>query len=108
MNEYAIPELDVESVAKAIEADFGEPLPNIRKALTEAKEGIVGRVHTPEEILARKRGRPVGTVKANPLKVISLRVDGDTLERWRATGKGWQTRAAAALAAAAPSAAAPV
>lgn len=47
MHEYAIPDLDVESVAKAIEADFGESLPDIRQALIQAKNGMVGRVTTP-------------------------------------------------------------
>jgi len=54
MNEYTIPDLDVEAVAKAIEADFGERLPDIRQALTEAKNGIVGRVTTPEQTLVRQ------------------------------------------------------
>lgn len=54
VNKYAIPELDVESVAKAIEADFGESLPDIRQALLEAKQGSVGRVTTPEQILVRQ------------------------------------------------------
>ncbi|MDO9159129.1 MAG: XRE family transcriptional regulator, partial [Burkholderiaceae bacterium] len=53
MTKYAIPDLDVEAVAKAIEADFGEALPDIRQALTEAKTGTVGRVTTPTQILVR-------------------------------------------------------
>ncbi|ASM75798.1 hypothetical protein VITFI_CDS0019 [Vitreoscilla filiformis] len=35
---------------------------------------------------------------------VTLRMDAEALARWRATGKGWQTRAAAVLAAAAPKA----
>ena len=54
MNEYAIPNLDVEAVARAIEADFGDVLPDIRKALSEAKSGTVGRVTTPAQILVRQ------------------------------------------------------
>jgi len=53
MNKYAIPELDVEAVARAIEADMGDSLPDIRQALTEAKNGSVGRVTTPAQILVR-------------------------------------------------------
>lgn len=34
----------------------------------------------------RARRNPGGT------KLIALRVDMDTLERWRATGTGWQSR----------------
>ena len=59
-----------------------------------------GRLNTPEEIVARRSsGRPVQTVHKQP---VTLRLDPDVLARWRASGKGWQTRAAAALAAQAP------
>lgn len=92
MNKYAIPELDIEAAAKAIEADFGEALPDIRQALAEAKAGIVGRTHTPEQIMAR-RGRPVGSSK----QPVTLRVDSSALTLLRSTGKGWQTRASEAL-----------
>ena len=54
MNEYALPDLDVEAVAKALEEDFGESLPDLRQALTEAQQGLVGRVTTPEQRLVRQ------------------------------------------------------
>ena len=41
-----------------------------------------------------KGGRPVS---ANPRKPISLRLPADVIERWRATGPGWQTRMAERL-----------
>ena len=48
-----------------------------------------------EEMLSRaslnKGGRPVS---ANPRKPISLRLPAEVIERWRATGPGWQTRMA--------------
>ena len=51
-----------------------------------------------EEMLARakvsKGGRPVS---ANPRKLISLRLPADVIERWKATGAGWQTRMAERL-----------
>ena len=51
-----------------------------------------------EEMLARARvnkgGRPVST---NPRKLISLRLPADVIERWKATGAGWQTRMAERL-----------
>ena len=51
-----------------------------------------------EEMLARakvnKGGRPVST---NPRKLISLRLPVDVIERWKATGSGWQTRMAEQL-----------
>jgi uncharacterized protein (DUF4415 family) len=51
-----------------------------------------------EAMLARakinKGGRPVST---NPRKPISLRLPADVIERWKATGPGWQTRMAERL-----------
>jgi uncharacterized protein (DUF4415 family) len=51
-----------------------------------------------EEMLARakvnKGGRPVSP---NPRKLISLRLPVDVIERWKATGAGWQTRMAERL-----------
>jgi len=51
-----------------------------------------------EAMLARatvnKGGRPVS---ANPRKLISLRLPADVIERWKATGPGWQTRMAEKL-----------
>lgn len=41
-----------------------------------------------------KGGRPVS---ANPRQPISLRLPADVIERWRATGPGWQTRMAERL-----------
>ena len=50
------------------------------------------------DMLARakvnKGGRPLS---ANPRKLISLRLPAEVLERWRATGPGWQTRMAERL-----------
>ena len=46
-----------------------------------------------DEMLARakvnKGGRPVSD---NPRKLISLRLPIDVIERWKASGAGWQTR----------------
>jgi len=51
-----------------------------------------------EDMLLRARvnkgGRPVS---ANPRKAISLRLPADVIERWKATGAGWQTRMAERL-----------
>lgn len=51
-----------------------------------------------EDMLKRatvnKGGRPVS---ANPRKLISLRLPADVIERWKATGPGWQTRMAERL-----------
>ena len=51
-----------------------------------------------EEMLAQAKvnrgGRPVSP---NPRKLISLRLPADLIERWKATGPGWQTRMAERL-----------
>ena len=53
----------------------------------------------PEAMLSRATvnlgGRPVSL---NPRRLISLRLPADVIERWRATGPGWQTRMAHRLA----------
>ena len=43
----------------------------------------------------RKGGRPKS---ANPRQMISIRLPPDVIERWKATGPGWQTRMAERLA----------
>ena len=60
--------LSVENVAAAIEADAGQALPGLREALAEAKAGQAGRVHTPEQIVARRRGRPGAPLRRSPLE----------------------------------------
>jgi uncharacterized protein (DUF4415 family) len=51
-----------------------------------------------DDMLARakinKGGRPVSP---NPRKLISLRLPADVIEKWKATGAGWQTRMAERL-----------
>ena len=51
-----------------------------------------------EDMLSRakinKGGRPMST---NPRKLISLRLPANVIERWKATGPGWQTRMAKRL-----------
>jgi uncharacterized protein (DUF4415 family) len=51
-----------------------------------------------EEMLSRARvnkgGRPLSP---NPRKLLSLRLPADVIDRWKATGAGWQTRMAERL-----------
>jgi uncharacterized protein (DUF4415 family) len=53
----------------------------------------------PESLQAKLRGRPKAAVVKERL---TIRIDPDTLARWRASGPGWQTRAAELLAKMAP------
>jgi putative transcriptional regulator len=57
-----IKKMDIDAVAKAIEADAGQSITDLRQALKEAQAGMPGRVTTREEILVRqaqeKSGQP--------------------------------------------------
>ncbi len=68
---------------------------DVAESIRQAKRGE-GRVTTPEQIVAR-RGRPVGSVQAVTKTPTTLRLNTPALNRWRASGKDWQTRAAAIL-----------
>ena len=61
------------------------------KSIREMKRGHAARVHTPEQIKAR-RGRPVGSVMAVTKTPVKIRLDPDLVAALRATGRGWQTR----------------
>ena len=56
-----------------------------------------------DDVFARgvvnKGGRPRA---ANPKRLISIRLTEDVIQRWRATGPGWQTRMAEKLSNSAP------
>lgn len=51
--------MDIEKIAKAIEADAGKTLPELRQALAEAQAGM-GRVTTPDQVLVRSARRKTG------------------------------------------------
>jgi len=51
--------MDIEAIGKAIEADAGEALPELRRALAEAKAGM-GRVTTAEQVLVRSARAKTG------------------------------------------------
>lgn len=69
---------------------------DLLESIRQAKRGEVGRIHTPEQILAR-RGRPPGSVSASTKQAVKLRLDPDVLAALRASGAGWQTRVNAIL-----------
>ena len=58
------------------------------KELPELTEQALSRA------VENKGGRPRS---ANPRKLISIRLPVDVIERWKATGPGWQTRIAERL-----------
>lgn len=51
------------------------------------------------ESVKKKPGRPKGSGKTQQ---VAIRVSTDALSKWRASGRGWQTRAAQLLAEHAP------
>ena len=52
-----------------------------------------------DDMLARGKVNRGGRPRSeNPRKLISIRLPEDVIERWRATGPGWQTRMADRLA----------
>ena len=85
-------------MSKKPDAETLQFMAALERSLQEALAGE-GRVTTGEEIAKRTAGRPVQAVHKAP---VTLRMDEAALTRWRASGKGWQTRAAALLARYAP------
>jgi len=59
--------------------------PHEYKELPQLSDGALSRA------VVNKGGRPRS---ANPRKLISIRLPADVIERWKATGPGWQTRMA--------------
>lgn len=70
---------DLEAVARAIGADAGEALPDLRQALKEAQAGE-GRVTTPEQILVRLAREKFGLTQATFAERIDTPVA--TLRDW--------------------------
>ncbi len=59
--------------------------PHEYKELPELTDSALSRA------VVNKGGRPRS---ANPRKLISIRLPAEVIERWKATGPGWQTRMA--------------
>jgi len=85
--------------ASAIDADTAQLMRDLEQGLQEANAGVYARISTPADIAKRALGRPVQATHKQP---VTLRIDPQALEGWRASGKGWQTRAAEVLAKHAP------
>lgn len=72
--------MDIEAIALAVEADAGMPLPGIRQALAEARDGI-GRVTTGEQILTRSARLKTG---------LTLEAFADVIATPAATLSDWE------------------
>jgi uncharacterized protein (DUF4415 family) len=75
-----------------LDAHTTQLMRDIEQGLQEAHAGVYARVTTPTHILARRAGRPVGSVKAAPKVQTAIRFDADVIAALKATGRGWQTR----------------
>ncbi len=62
------------------------------RSVDQAVSGVPARVHTPEQIAARRAGRPVGSIKAEPKISTTIRLSPNVMQAFKATGKGWQSR----------------
>lgn len=74
-----IKKIDIEATARAIEADAGQSLCDLRQALNEAQMGV-GRVTSPEQILVRKAREKSGQTQAAFAERIATQVA--TLRDW--------------------------
>lgn len=84
--------LDLDKTASAIEADAGHAIPGLHESLKQAKDGDFAQIHTPDQVIARRRGRPVGSKQATTKEAVKIRLDADILAALRSSGDGWQTR----------------
>ena len=82
------------SKANKPDAESQQFMDDLEPSIQQAQRGEHAAVHTPEQIMARRRGRPV---LVNPKEPVKLRLDADLLAALRATGDGWQTRINATL-----------
>lgn len=67
---------------------------DLLESLRQAKRGDFAAIHSPEQITARRIGRPP---LATPKQAVKVRLDADILTALRASGRGWQTRVNALL-----------
>jgi len=65
---------------------------DLLQSFAEMKRGEHAAVHTAEQIVARKRGRPASMVKETPKASATIRFDADVLEALKSGGRGWHTR----------------
>lgn len=93
MNSMTLAQMQASRKAGKTKSDF-------RRVRREAAAGIEPEADrdspnaTRRMQAALKRGRPR---LENPKQLLTLRVAPDVIERWRATGPGWQTRMASVL-----------
>jgi len=82
---------------KGVDPEVADFERGLLESIDQMNRGEFGRVTTPDQVLARRAGRPVGTVKATTKVPTTIRLSPEVSAAFRATGSGWQTRIDAAL-----------
>lgn len=77
---------------KKIDPEVAEFEAALLRSADQAVAGKYARVHTPEQISARRRSRPVGSIAAVRKSATTIRLDEEVLAAFKATGQAWQTR----------------
>ncbi len=72
--------IDLDKITKAIKVDAGMALPGLSESLAEMRRGIVGRIHTPEQILIRSARNKTGKTQQAFAELIKTPVA--TLRDW--------------------------
>jgi putative transcriptional regulator len=66
--------MDIEKIAKAIEVDAGESLPDIRESLQEMIEGKSACIHTHEQLMVRATRKKLGLSQSHFAQLILSRL----------------------------------
>ena len=84
-----------ENTANSLNAWDDDDLPEwTDDQFDRAQFAVGGKIAHPANGTLTRPGRPVS---ANPKKQVTLRLDPEVVEKFRATGKGWQSRINAEL-----------
>ncbi len=86
----------MKQIKPAVDPEMAEFEAALLRSINQTARGE-GRVTTPKQIMARRVGRPAGTVKVAPKVSTTIRLSPDVVQAFRAAGDGWQTRIDAAL-----------
>lgn len=73
----------MKQIKPAIDPEMAEFEAALLRSIDQAARGE-GRVTTPEQIMARRVGRPAGTVKAAPKVSTTIRLSPDVVQAFRA------------------------
>jgi uncharacterized protein (DUF4415 family) len=84
-------------VKQVVDPEMAEFEAALLRSIDQARKGKFAATHSPEQIKARRAGRPIGSTKAAPKVATTIRLSPEVSAAFRATGDGWQTRIDAAL-----------